>query len=278
MMRITGLLVAAVASVLLAACGGDDGPTIERFSAEPDAVQPGESTTLVAQFSGGIGRIDGGVGAVTSGSAVTVTPSDSTTYTLTVSDDGGRSVSATAKVDRLFVSLSEFDEPGDWRFKAVLDKYDFTDESEHGSVRSGLSDGALSIGASQGRDGLCQSASAELVLSDAKIVAGSYASLVFEFKVQGAAATGLGDTGYWSVGQGSVIASGSFPDGGGGLMRVELEGVQRFRVLLEGVEVLPWSPTRPSTKAPSVYIGAGACSSDLGSDSVDIDWVRVTGR
>jgi len=58
----------------------------------------GNSTTLTAIFSGGTGSINNGVGAVTSGTSVTITPATTTTYTLTVTNSAGTSVTAGATV------------------------------------------------------------------------------------------------------------------------------------------------------------------------------------
>jgi uncharacterized protein YjbI with pentapeptide repeats len=74
------------------------GPSIDSFSASPQVVPAGGSTQLTAFFSNGTGSIDNGVGAVTSGIPVTVTPNGtSTTYTLTVTGPGG-TTSATTTV------------------------------------------------------------------------------------------------------------------------------------------------------------------------------------
>src|SRR5439155_21235342 len=54
-------------------------------------------TTLTAVFSGGAGFVDG-VGPVTSGVAVTVTPSQTTTYVLTVTNAAGSQATSSATV------------------------------------------------------------------------------------------------------------------------------------------------------------------------------------
>jgi len=101
--------MAASAVTLLAAfmlaCGGgggggstSDSPSIAAFAASPPGVASGHSATLTASFSGGTGKIDNGVGTVSSGTPVTVTPSVTTTYTLTVTGTSGQTVTATAVV------------------------------------------------------------------------------------------------------------------------------------------------------------------------------------
>ncbi len=73
-------------------------PAVSAFTATPTGVTAGAAASLAYAFTGGNGMIDQGVGAVTSGSATSVTPATSTTYTLTVTDAGGVSVTAHATV------------------------------------------------------------------------------------------------------------------------------------------------------------------------------------
>jgi hypothetical protein len=64
-------------------------PVINSFSANPTGVLSGGPVTLSFNFAGGTGSIDNGVGAVTSGVNVTVNPTFTTTYTLTVTPSVG---------------------------------------------------------------------------------------------------------------------------------------------------------------------------------------------
>lgn len=71
------LLAAAPLAALLAACGGGgdagspgNAPRINAFSLQTPPVRVGESARLRVDFSGGSGRIEPGIGAVTSGSVV----------------------------------------------------------------------------------------------------------------------------------------------------------------------------------------------------------------
>lgn len=73
-------------------------PTINSFSAARSTITAGESVALNGAFQNGMGSIDNGVGAVTSGMAATVTPSSTTTYTLTVTNSAGGQVTRTATV------------------------------------------------------------------------------------------------------------------------------------------------------------------------------------
>jgi uncharacterized repeat protein (TIGR02543 family) len=78
--------------------GAIPAPAISAFTATPTGVTGGAAASLAYAFTGGNGNIDQGVGAITSGSATSVTPATSTTYTLTVTNAGGVSVIAHATV------------------------------------------------------------------------------------------------------------------------------------------------------------------------------------
>lgn len=74
--RALGALTALAAAALLAACGGGaldptDAPRVIRFEASSTSVFVGERVRLFADFSGGSGRIEPVIGAVTRGSEVT---------------------------------------------------------------------------------------------------------------------------------------------------------------------------------------------------------------
>ena len=65
----------AALTVLLAACGGGNPPTIELFTAVPSSIALGDSTQLLfAAESGSTLSIDQGVGDVTGKTSVTVSP------------------------------------------------------------------------------------------------------------------------------------------------------------------------------------------------------------
>lgn len=70
-------------------------PTIQKFAAENEIVVRGATGTLNAAFQNGTGSIDHGVGLVTSGSPVVVSPVEDTTYTLSVTNDWGTVTSTT---------------------------------------------------------------------------------------------------------------------------------------------------------------------------------------
>jgi RHS repeat-associated protein len=68
-------------------------PAIQSFIADDARIQPGGSTHLTAQFTGGEGTLAPQVGLVQSGSPRLVQPAESTTYTLVVKNAAGREVS-----------------------------------------------------------------------------------------------------------------------------------------------------------------------------------------
>jgi N-acetylneuraminic acid mutarotase len=75
-------------------------PTIMAFTAAKSPVTTGKAGSLVATFSNGSAIVDNGIGAVTSGMAVpTSLLTASTTYTLTVTNAAGDSVSQTTPIE-----------------------------------------------------------------------------------------------------------------------------------------------------------------------------------
>jgi hypothetical protein len=73
---------------------------ITSFKAEPAFIDPGNSSTLSASFVGNDkGTISNGVGEVSNGGGKTVTPTEPTPYTLTVTNRLGDFITATATVN-----------------------------------------------------------------------------------------------------------------------------------------------------------------------------------
>jgi hypothetical protein len=68
-------------------------PIINTFSASSATIVDGSSTTLTPNFDQGSASINNGVGSVSSGQGYSVSPSVTTTYTLTVTNSIGRSTS-----------------------------------------------------------------------------------------------------------------------------------------------------------------------------------------
>jgi hypothetical protein len=73
-------------------------PVITSFSASPVSITSGASSSLTAVFTGGTGVVTPGNITVTSGTAVSVKPSSTTTYTLTVTNAASTAVTQTASV------------------------------------------------------------------------------------------------------------------------------------------------------------------------------------
>lgn len=92
---------ASIALLLCSACGESDRgpPTITSFAVTKDVLAKGATTMLVAEFEGGSGTVDRGVGAIESGVPLDVMPDASTTYTLTVHNGGDADAIAMAGVD-----------------------------------------------------------------------------------------------------------------------------------------------------------------------------------
>jgi len=76
----------------------DPVPVISGFTANPTAITVGASSQLTATFTGGTGVITPGSISVSSGTAVTVTPSATQIYTLTVTPPAGAAITQTATV------------------------------------------------------------------------------------------------------------------------------------------------------------------------------------
>ncbi|MFH1027662.1 MAG: hypothetical protein V1791_06645, partial [Pseudomonadota bacterium] len=106
--------------VVSANCGSPPAPlpTITSFTAAQTLLSPGGGTEITPVFINGNGEISPGIGAVSSGIAVSVTPNASTVYTLTVSDAAGNSSSKSLAIfmQKPFqlVSLSDRNVPADY--------------------------------------------------------------------------------------------------------------------------------------------------------------------
>lgn len=73
-------------------------PSITSFTAAPASITAGATSSLTAVFSGGTGVITPGNLPVTSGAAISVSPSVTTTYTLTVSPSSGSAITRSVTV------------------------------------------------------------------------------------------------------------------------------------------------------------------------------------
>lgn len=80
--------------IFISACG-DGGsasspePGISNFSAVSTTIAVGSNVDLTVEFVGGTGVINNGIGEVTSGSTISVSPGTTTTYNLTVTNSAG---------------------------------------------------------------------------------------------------------------------------------------------------------------------------------------------
>ncbi len=95
--------LAFLSLVTLSGCGGGGGgsvppPVLTSFTTAKSPITRGTSTTLTAVFSNGAGQVDHGVGAVTPGTAVAISPTQDTTYTLTVGNSQGLTVTGKVAV------------------------------------------------------------------------------------------------------------------------------------------------------------------------------------
>lgn len=105
-MNVGKLGLTSVALVLgLSACEmitGGPGPSISSFTASPELIAPGESSTLswTVDSSATSVSITPGIGSVTGQTSVTVTPSTTTEYTLTATNaEGSNDATTTVTVD-----------------------------------------------------------------------------------------------------------------------------------------------------------------------------------
>ena len=97
-------------TLLLTGCGGSGGdekpapepvpaPSITNFTSAKTSIMAGESIQLIAIFSNGDANIDNGVGPINSNAAKSITPETTSTYTLTVTNSEGISVTAQVTIE-----------------------------------------------------------------------------------------------------------------------------------------------------------------------------------
>jgi hypothetical protein len=84
----------SVNATAVVSVGGGTPPQIIRFEASPLTIQPGQQSTLSWSTSGGSQVAISGVGAVTANGSTTVSPQQTTTYTLSVTGTNGQTVTA----------------------------------------------------------------------------------------------------------------------------------------------------------------------------------------
>jgi hypothetical protein len=104
----TGATAAQTATVTVNAAA----PAITSFTAKPATITAGGSASLTGVFAGGTGVITPGNLTAKSGMAVSVSPADTTTYTLTVTNSTGATAAQTAIVTVLTAQTITFANPG----------------------------------------------------------------------------------------------------------------------------------------------------------------------
>ena len=86
--------VTATATVTVGTGGGAGNPQILRFEGSPLSIQPGQQSTLSWTTTGATQVSISGVGAVTLNGSTTVSPAQTTTYTLSATSSDGKTVTA----------------------------------------------------------------------------------------------------------------------------------------------------------------------------------------
>lgn len=97
-LTVTPLIGAAITSSPVMVTVTPATPVITSFVANPTTITAGSSSSLTAVFTGGIGVITPGNLPVTSGTAVSVSPTTTTPYTLTVTPTTGTAITQTVTV------------------------------------------------------------------------------------------------------------------------------------------------------------------------------------
>jgi OmpA family/PKD domain len=88
----------SVNATAIVSVGGGTPPQIVRFAASPLTIQPGQQSTLSWSTNGASQVSISGVGAVTANGSTTVSPQQTTTYTLSVTGTNGQTVTAPVTV------------------------------------------------------------------------------------------------------------------------------------------------------------------------------------
>lgn len=103
MLHIIKGLTYSLIIVFVVSCGGGGGGTvitkINSFKASAVTISEGSSVNLTADFINGTASINNGVGPVSSNVPVPVTPTTRTTYTLTLTNDIGASITSSVTVN-----------------------------------------------------------------------------------------------------------------------------------------------------------------------------------
>jgi hypothetical protein len=267
--------LALVCLLALGGCGsGDEPPEVVSFSSpQADGANAGTAITLVAEFTGGTGAIDPGVGPVTSGMPVTVTLSATTTFTLTVTGADGVAVSAPLRVPVVF------------RAEWVLDGPDpaWTLGTENGG-RAEYFSGRLRLGGGDREvvddngfvDYVCASGRADLALADPGLTESRFGTVTVSLRGVSAGGSVMGGPDL------SIVYAGRrYPtflgEDENALDLVVTKATGRMVVSQAGV-VLREVDGIADEGPPGVRLGASGCAADLGSASLSLDALSIEAR
>lgn len=250
------------------------GPSIQSFSADSLTLQEGQSTLLHANFSGGSGAIDGGVGPVDPGTTIPVAPADDQRYTLTVTGTDGRQVQRSLDLHIVQDLAWEFNDSAGWTF--------ITEPPDLASATTTA--GALTLWAAAGWDAtgiVCGQVSASTRFGDSRLRAGRYTQLSLSMNVLA-----------WELGLGrldthipvlSLTYAGQqvrFPVSGFTAMPAvaRIEWGAPARLYLDDRLVASATPVAVAADAePQVQLEADGCSEGL-SQRLVIDRISVAAR
>lgn len=113
-------------------------PMIQSFTASYTAITVGASTTLNPVFSGGTGSISPAPGAVTSGTGYSVSPTTSTTYTLTVGGSVSSNLTVTVYAAPTISSFAASPNPIDVGMSSVLSPVFTSPGSSSSNINQGV--------------------------------------------------------------------------------------------------------------------------------------------
>jgi hypothetical protein len=264
--------------LVLVSSGCGDGlapPEVVSFSSpQVDGAGAGAGTTitLVAEFNGGTGAIDQGVGEVRSGVPVEVTLGATTTFTLTVTNADGVAVSVPLQVPVVFRVEWNLDGPDPaWILK-----------TENGG-RAVYAQGSLQLAGGDreviDEDGLvryvCAGGRARLNLADPALTESRFGTLTVSLRGLSAIATGLNLPSV-SIRYADRVY-GTYIENETELDLVVDSATGRMLVYQKGV-VLREDDGVAQTGPPSVELVAYGCSADLGVADLSLDALFLEAR
>ena len=271
--------VAVLALMVLVGCGGgEDDPTVQSFSSpQAEGAAAGATVLLVAEFAGGTGVIDAGIGEVRSGVPVEVTLERTTTYTLTVTNGAGVAVTRQLQVPVVFRAEWALDGASDdWVLVTTnggAARYERGGLSLAGGDREILDESGFS-------NYVCAAGKAEHRFTDAGLVDGRYATLTVELLGTGVWVSGMGNPLalltyggwlYWVVVP--QVFDGSAPT----LRMVVTLADRKIRTYLNG-ELTGESSGQADPGPPGLKLQAAGCAPDFGSANLTVDAVALEAR